>query len=90
MQEASRSALESHPCPARRRDEQIIQTTEKVRVWCLQRVLDPMLSRLFGYMPARRLGLSEDLPAPVLLQWGHGSAVRHYFYDDPGRGAPSG
>lgn len=35
------------------------------------------------YMPARRLGLGEDLPAPAMLQWGRWSAMPEYFYDDP-------
>lgn len=62
----------------------ISQTKEKLRVWCLLRVLGPALCRLFGYMPARRLGLGEDLPAPAMLQWGRWSAMPEYFYDDPG------
>lgn len=61
----------------------IKQTTEKLRVWCLLRVLAPVLCRIFGYMPARLLGLGEDLPAPVMLQWGRWSAMPGYFYDDP-------
>lgn len=61
----------------------IKQTAEKVRVWCLLRVLGPLLCRIFGYMPAKRLGLGEDLPAPVMLQWGRWSAMPDYFYDDP-------
>ena len=61
----------------------IKRTTEKVRVWCVLRVLAPILCRIFGYMPARRLGLGEDLPAPVMLQWGRWSAMPGYFYDDP-------
>lgn len=61
----------------------IKQTPEKVRVWCLLRILAPVLCRIFGYMPARRLGLGEDLPAPVMLQWGRWSAMPSYFYDDP-------
>lgn len=61
----------------------IKQTTEKVRVWCLLRVLAPVLCLIFGYMPARRLGLGEDLPTPVMLQWGRWSAMPGYFYDDP-------
>ena len=61
----------------------IKQTTEKLRVWCLLRILAPVLCRIFEYMPARRLGLGEDLPAPVMLQWGRWSAMPDYFYDDP-------
>jgi predicted alpha/beta hydrolase len=32
-------------------------------------VLMPALTRLVGYFPARRLGLGEDIPAKVALQW---------------------
>jgi len=31
--------------------------------------LMPALTRLVGYFPARRLGLGEDIPAKVALQW---------------------
>ena len=31
--------------------------------------LMPMLTRLVGYFPARRLGLGDDIPAGVALQW---------------------
>jgi len=29
----------------------------------------PMLTRLFGYFPARVLGLGEDIPAGIAMQW---------------------
>lgn len=61
----------------------IKRTVEKVRVWYLLRVLGPVFCSIFGYMPARRLGLGEDLPAPVMRQWGRWSAMPGYFYDDP-------
>ncbi|MCH9651151.1 MAG: alpha/beta fold hydrolase [Deltaproteobacteria bacterium] len=32
-------------------------------------VLIPITCRLWGYFPAKRLGISEDLPAGVALQW---------------------
>ncbi len=60
----------------------ISQTKEKLRVWCLLRVLGRHFAALW-YMPARRLGLGEDLPAPAMLQWGRWSAMPEYFYDDP-------
>ena len=31
--------------------------------------LMPMLTRLVGYFPARRLGLGDDIPAGIALQW---------------------
>ncbi|WP_312209615.1 alpha/beta fold hydrolase [Pseudescherichia sp.] len=61
----------------------IKQTGEKLRVWFLLRVIAPVLCRIFGYMPARRLGLGENLPTPVMNQWGRWSAMPNYFYDDP-------
>lgn len=61
----------------------IKQTREKLRVWFLLRVIAPVLCRIFGYMPARRLGLGENLPTPVMNQWGRWSAMPNYFYDDP-------
>jgi len=56
---------------------------ERLRVWCVMRLLAPLLCALFGYMPGRRLGLGEDLPAAVMLQWSRWSRLPHYFYDDP-------
>jgi predicted alpha/beta hydrolase len=32
-------------------------------------VVMPLLTRVFGYFPARRLGLGEDIPAGMALQW---------------------
>lgn len=33
-------------------------------------VLSPITSRLLGYVPAKRLNLMEDLPAPLAKEWG--------------------
>ncbi len=56
---------------------------ERARVWLVMRVLTPLLCSLMGYMPGRRLGLGEDLPAPLMRQWSRWSRLPHYFYDDP-------
>lgn len=40
-----------------------------VQFWLLCHLLMPVSSRLLGYMPARRLGLGEDLPRGVGLEW---------------------
>ena len=29
----------------------------------------PLATRIFGYFPARRLGLGQDIPAGVAMQW---------------------
>ena len=56
---------------------------ERARVWCVMRVLAPVLCRLLGYMPGRRIGLGEDLPRTVMLQWSRWTTLPGYFLDDP-------
>ncbi|KQQ96548.1 serine aminopeptidase domain-containing protein [Massilia sp. Leaf139] len=56
---------------------------EQARVWCVMRVLAPLLCALNGYMPGRRIGLGEDLPRGVMLQWSRWTTLPRYFYDDP-------
>lgn len=58
-------------------------TTERLRVWLVMRVLAPVLCRVLGYMPGRRLGLGEDLPRNVMLQWSRWTTLPRYFFDDP-------
>ncbi|MCB1389924.1 MAG: alpha/beta hydrolase [Rhodobacteraceae bacterium] len=41
----------------------------KVRAWLLWHVLGPLSTTLLGYLPARRLGLGQDLPKGVFWQW---------------------
>jgi predicted alpha/beta hydrolase len=47
------------------------------------RVLAPLLCALNGYMPGRRIGLGEDLPRGVMLEWSRWTTLSRYFYDDP-------
>lgn len=56
---------------------------ERLRVRFVLRVLAPILCALFGYMPGRRIGLGEDLPRGVMLQWAGWTAQPRYFFDDP-------
>jgi predicted alpha/beta hydrolase len=56
---------------------------ERARVWCVMRVFAPVLCALFGYMPGRRIGLGEDLPRTVMLQWSRWTTLPGYFLDDP-------
>lgn len=58
-------------------------TAERLRVWLVMRVLAPVLCRVLGYMPGRRLGLGEDLPRGVMLQWSRWTTLPRYFFDDP-------
>ena len=56
---------------------------ERLRVWCVMRLLAPVLCAVCGYMPARRIGLGEDLPRGVMLEWSRWTALPRYFFDDP-------
>jgi predicted alpha/beta hydrolase len=56
---------------------------ERLRVRVVMRVLTPLLCALFGYMPGRRIGLGEDLPASVMRQWSRWTSLPRYFFDDP-------
>jgi len=56
---------------------------ERLRIRFVMRVLTPLLTTICGYMPARKLGLGEDLPAGVMRQWSRWTALPRYFFDDP-------
>lgn len=56
---------------------------ERQRVRFVLGVLAPVLCRTVGYMPGSRLGLGEDLPSSVMLQWAGWTAQPRYFFDDP-------
>jgi predicted alpha/beta hydrolase len=56
---------------------------ERARVWCVMRLLAPVLCGMLGYMPGRRIGLGEDLPRSVMLQWSRWTTLPGYFLDDP-------
>lgn len=61
----------------------ISSVTERTKVWIIMRVLAPLLCTVLGYMPGRKLGLGEDLPRDVMLQWSRWTTLPHYFFDDP-------
>ncbi|WP_282852043.1 hypothetical protein [Gulosibacter sediminis] len=46
-----------------------------------------LTSRGLGYMPGKRLGIGEDLPAAAMLEWGRWARKPRYFFDDPSMGA---
>lgn len=56
---------------------------ERLRVVLVLNVLGPLLTWLYGYMPGRRLGLGEDIPAAALKEWGGWTRKTGYFFDDP-------
>ncbi|MGS0891272.1 alpha/beta hydrolase family protein [Burkholderia stagnalis] len=65
----------------------ITRAAERLKVRLILRVLGPLLAALLGYVPGRRLGLGEDLPAGVFREWSRWTTLPHYFFDDPTLGA---
>ncbi|BAX61773.1 serine aminopeptidase domain-containing protein [Burkholderia stabilis] len=65
----------------------IASAAERVKVRLILRVLGPLMSALLGYVPGKRLGLGEDLPAGVFREWSRWTTLPHYFFDDPALGA---
>jgi predicted alpha/beta hydrolase len=57
--------------------------TEQLRVQTMWRVIGPALTRWKGYLPWSILGMGEDLPLNVFLQWRHWCQYPRYFFDDP-------
>lgn len=58
-------------------------TAERLRVTALLKVIGPLCARLMGYVPGRKLGIGEDLPAQVMLEWCRWTSLPNYFFDDP-------
>jgi predicted alpha/beta hydrolase len=56
---------------------------ERLRVLLMWRVLGPLLVRAKGYLAWSLLGMGEDLPRNVFLQWRHWCRWPRYFFDDP-------
>lgn len=56
---------------------------ERLRVWVMWRVLGPLIVRAKGYLAWSLLGMGEDLPRNVFLQWRHWCQWPRYFFDDP-------
>ena len=48
----------------------------------MMRGIGSPLARLMGYVPGR-LGIGEDLPKGVFLEWTDWVMKRRYFFDDP-------
>ncbi|MCK9795960.1 hypothetical protein M1843_19620 [Isoptericola sp. 4D.3] len=57
--------------------------TERARVALILRALGPATARLLGFVPGRRMGLEEDMPAAAMLEWSRWSRLPGYFFDDP-------
>lgn len=56
---------------------------ENYRAYVMVRFLGRPVTRLLGYAPGR-LGIGEDLPKGVFMQWTDWVMSKRYYYDDPG------
>lgn len=56
---------------------------ERLRVRFMWRVVGPLIVRAKGYLAWSALGMGEDLPRDVFLQWRHWCQWPRYFFDDP-------
>lgn len=54
----------------------------KLKLLLFWYVLIPASTRWFGYFPASRLGLFEDLPANVARQWARWAKSPNYIFDE--------
>src|SRR5688572_2374649 len=53
-----------------------------VKLYSLWYILIPFLSKTFGYFPAKKIGLFEDLPAGVATQWARWAKTQNYAFDE--------
>jgi predicted alpha/beta hydrolase len=59
----------------------LFHSPEKYRVYLMLRLIGSPVARLMGYMPGR-LGIGEDLPRDVFLEWTGWVMRPRYFFDD--------
>jgi predicted alpha/beta hydrolase len=60
----------------------LFASPERYRVYLMLCLLAPVIARIWGYAPGR-LGLGEDIPAGVLIEWAGWVSKPRYFFDDP-------
>ncbi len=56
---------------------------ERMRVNALLHGVGPALGALLGYVPGKRLGIGEDIPAAAVREWAGWTRLPRYFLDDP-------
>lgn len=56
---------------------------ERLSVLFMWHVLGPLIVRRKGYLAWSLLGMGEDLPRDVFVQWRHWCRWPRYFFDDP-------
>lgn len=59
----------------------LMASPERYRVYAMMKYLGPPLARFIGYVPGR-LGIGEDMPKDVFLQWSSWVMNPRYFFTD--------
>jgi predicted alpha/beta hydrolase len=59
----------------------LFHAPERYRVYIMMRLVGVPAARLLGYVPGR-LGIGEDLPREVFIEWAGWVAKPRYFFDD--------
>ena len=59
----------------------LFHSPEKYRVYAMLRLIGAPIARVLGYVPGR-LGIGEDLPRDVFLEWTGWVMQPRYFFDD--------
>jgi predicted alpha/beta hydrolase len=60
----------------------LMYSPERYRVYLLMRVIGSSFAKSLGYVPGR-LGIGEDVPRDVFLEWTDWVMRPRYFFDDP-------
>ena len=59
----------------------LFHSPEKYRVYAMLRLIGSPIARMLGYVPGK-LGIGEDLPRDVFLEWTGWVMRPRYFFDD--------
>jgi len=60
----------------------LMPSPERYRVYVMMRFVGVPVARALGYVPGI-LGIGEDLPRDVFIEWTRWVSNRRYFFDDP-------
>lgn len=62
---------------------QVPHLMERAKLWLIFNGPGPLTARLLGYFPTKAIGMGEDTPRDMWLEWAGWTRKRHYFFDDP-------
>jgi len=56
--------------------------SERYKVLLMWKVLGPLLTPVYGYLPSKLVGIGENLPMQVYTQWKKWCSTANYWFDD--------